>query len=236
MPFGSGAGYGATGNPLTRRLPQQPGGPLPSIAGGLDAYIRNALSPQAQGVRGVPPVPLYNQDSPITIGGIFNPQQIQERVNTMRAQNEASAGGEARNIQQQTAASGYGTNSPLAMALQNSLQGRTMALNAQLENDFRFGAAGENAKHLLATETASAEQSKNFLRDWLDFYLRDKQLNEQIRQFQIQSDPRHAAAMAATARAGGTGQGRPTANPYPMPMMGQQVISGPMLQRGMFGA
>lgn len=206
MPFGfsnAPAGF----NPFRRLSAGAPTGTPATISGGLDQYIRTALSPQAQGVRGVPPVPLYDPNSPITIQQIYGPQLMQERVNQMRAQNEASAGNESRQIANKVAASGYGTNSPLALALQNSLQGRTMAMNAQLENDLRFNAAAENAKHLLATESASADLSKNNLAQWLDFYLKNAQLDLERQQMRLANDPKHVAALAATARAAGTNTG-----------------------------
>jgi len=85
----------------------------------------------------------------ISAGPIWDPQQIQQRVNATRAQTDMGTASKMRQAAEQTAGRGFGAQSPLLMALQGNLQNQGMASNAQAENDIRWGAAQGNAGQVL---------------------------------------------------------------------------------------
>jgi hypothetical protein len=110
---------------------------------------------------------------PISIGPIWGPQQIDERVNLMRAGNDATAAGQMSQQREDLAGRGFSTvNSPLAMELARRTQAQNMATNTAGENDLRWNAAQGNAQHLLATQSAA----QGFFRQMMDEDIRRRQL------------------------------------------------------------
>lgn len=94
----------------------------------------------------------------IDSGPIWDSQQIQGRVNSMRASNDASAANSTRKMQANLASRGYGSNSPLAQALQTQFSGQALAANTSGENDLRWNAAQGNADHVLQAQLGRSNQ------------------------------------------------------------------------------
>ena len=64
----------------------------------------------------------------ITVGGVWNPQQIQQQVNATRAQNDQGMRSQNAQAAGQTAGMGFGSHSPLLQAL----YGQNFAANSRL--------------------------------------------------------------------------------------------------------
>lgn len=94
----------------------------------------------------------------IKVGGVWNPQQIQQQVNATRAQNDQSMHSQMNQNAAKVSGEGYGSNSPLLMALQGQSQGQNLATNTQAEQTLRTTAAGQNQQALLASQQARANQ------------------------------------------------------------------------------
>ncbi len=101
----------------------------------------------------------------ITVGGVLNPQQIQQQVNSMRASNDQTGAGQMAKQASQLAGRGFGSNSPLLAALQGQTQANTLAQNVGGEREIRLGAAGQNAEHLLGTQQAREGQFASRMRE-----------------------------------------------------------------------
>ncbi len=85
----------------------------------------------------------------IIASDVWSPQQIQQQVNQMRAQNSADAGGQTRQMTQRLAGAGFQSISPLRNELEGAIQGRALAASSGGENDLRFKAAEGNAANRL---------------------------------------------------------------------------------------
>ena len=96
---------------------------------------------------------------------IWGEQQIQGRVNLMRGTNDAATAGRTRNMRQDLAGRGFGSNSPLAQALGVQMQGQNLATNTQGENDLRWTAAEGNKAHVLKAQTAQEQQYANRMQE-----------------------------------------------------------------------
>lgn len=94
----------------------------------------------------------------ISGGPVLNSQQVQQQVNAARSGNDQATGGLIRDMKAELAGRGFGSNSPLAMALQAQTQGQNMATNTGNERDIRLGAAQQNAGQLLRTQQAREQQ------------------------------------------------------------------------------
>jgi hypothetical protein len=94
----------------------------------------------------------------ITVSPVWSDQQINERVNLTRSQNDAATAAKSGKIANEMAGRGFGSRSPLAAYMQTALQGMNLQGNTQAENDLRFGAAEANAKQILAAQQARAQQ------------------------------------------------------------------------------
>lgn len=104
----------------------------------------------AGGVGGQQP---FISDAPV-----YSEQQIQNQVNSQRAQNDAQTASQTRQMQQQMAGRGFGSRSPLAMALGQGYQNQALAANTQAENDLRFQAAQANSQQVLRAQQAREQQ------------------------------------------------------------------------------
>lgn len=112
--------------------------------GGADSQTTGRSSP-------VKPPP------PITVGGVWGGGQIQGQVNAMRAGNEARAAGQTNRMQADMAGRGFGSRSPLALAMQGMIGGQTLAANTAGERQTRWDAAQGNAQQRLSSERARME-------------------------------------------------------------------------------
>src|SRR5579863_5384970 len=104
----------------------------------------------AGGSNGTPP--------PITAGPVLNPQQIQQQVNQSSAATDQSAANQMRNSDASLAGRGFGSNSPLSMALNNATQGQARATNVSNETNTRLNAAQQNAQQALNSQQALSNQ------------------------------------------------------------------------------
>jgi hypothetical protein len=94
----------------------------------------------------------------ISTGGVLNPQQIQQQVNTGRAATDAATGSRIATSNASLAGRGFGANSPLAQALGQGYQNQGLAANTAQETQTRLGAAEMNAKQRLAGQSALSNQ------------------------------------------------------------------------------
>jgi hypothetical protein len=89
---------------------------------------------------------------------VYSEQQIQQQVNAARAQNDAATASRNQKIGREMAGRGYGSRSPLAMALANANQSQALGANTAAEQQLRFQAAGANASHVLDAQKALEQQ------------------------------------------------------------------------------
>lgn len=94
----------------------------------------------------------------ITVGPVWNQQQVQQQVNAARATNDAVTANQTRATEQEVAGRGFGSNSPLLAALRSGQQMAGMRTNAESERNIRLGAAETNAQQLLKTQQAREGQ------------------------------------------------------------------------------
>ncbi len=105
---------------------------------------------QGQGAQGQQPA--------ISDAPVYSQGQVQQQVNAGRAQNDAATADRQRALSQRMAGRGFGTNSPLAMALSNSLFQGNLATNTGAEQDLRWKAAQGNASQVLEAQKARETQ------------------------------------------------------------------------------
>ncbi len=101
----------------------------------------------------------------ITVGGVYNPQQIQQQVNAQRGTNDQTAASQVSKQGQSLAGRGFGSNSPLLQALSGQTMANNLATNTSNEREIRWNAAQGNAQHLLGTQTARENQFANRMRE-----------------------------------------------------------------------
>jgi hypothetical protein len=118
----------------------------------LFPYLTKALTGGAGGIGtvGTPPT--------ISAGPVWNPQQIQQQVNSARANTDTQVASQGRQAQQQTAGRGFGSSSPLLSALQGNFQMQGMAQKEAAGREIPFQAAQANAKQLLDSQNARSGQ------------------------------------------------------------------------------
>lgn len=80
---------------------------------------------------------------------VYSPDQIQQQVNSARAQGDQGAETQKRKMSGELAGRGFGSKSPLAMALEQAADSTARMGNADQEREIRFDAAGANAKQAL---------------------------------------------------------------------------------------
>lgn len=94
----------------------------------------------------------------ISVGPVWGQQQIKGQVNQARASNDMRTGTQLRNIQRDTAAKGFGSNSPLQAALSQQAQQANMMANTQAGTDIPWQAAQGNADQVLKSQVARENQ------------------------------------------------------------------------------
>lgn len=98
------------------------------------------------------------QSPTIKVGGVWNPQQIQQQVNDTRAQNDRTTATKNAADASSLSGRGFGSNSPLLQALYGQNAAANLGTNTQAENQLRTQTAQQNAEHLLGTQTAKENQ------------------------------------------------------------------------------
>jgi hypothetical protein len=93
----------------------------------------------------------------ITVGGVWNPQQVQQQVNQTRAQNDRSTQTQQTGQAQQLAGRGFGSNSPLLQSLYGQSNANNLATNTNAEQQLRWNAAQGNQQAILNTQQAAAQ-------------------------------------------------------------------------------
>lgn len=81
---------------------------------------------------------------------VYSPQQVQQQVNSAKAQGAQGAATQKRQIASDISSRGFGGRSALAMALNQAADTGARARNADQEREIRFDAAGANARQDLA--------------------------------------------------------------------------------------
>jgi hypothetical protein len=92
---------------------------------------------------------------------VYSQQRVQEQVNLQRAGNDAQAASRNQQLSRELAGRGYGSRSPLAMALQQANLNQAMGANTAGETQLRFDAARANAEQVLEGQKAREVQRSN---------------------------------------------------------------------------
>ena len=90
----------------------------------------------------------------ISVGDIWNPQQVQQQVNRAVASNDQRTASQLQALEGNMAGRGYGPTSPLLQALRGNLQGKNLIANTQAQTQIPWEAAQGNAQQRLGSEQA----------------------------------------------------------------------------------
>lgn len=88
----------------------------------------------------------------ITVGNIWNPNQVQQQVNASRATTDQSTANRMKSVGQDAGMRGFGSNSPLLQALQGQAFASGLGTNVSNEREIRQNAGQQNAEHLATTQ------------------------------------------------------------------------------------
>lgn len=102
--------------------------------------------------------PVGGPEPRIDANPVWNPQQVQQQVNNQRAQNDAGLQSQERQNSQSLAGRGYGANSPLLSAMNQSASNANLIANASADRDTRLNAAQANAGQVLKGQQAQEGQ------------------------------------------------------------------------------
>ncbi|HUR53513.1 MAG TPA: hypothetical protein VMZ71_05260 [Gemmataceae bacterium] len=93
---------------------------------------------------------------------IWNPQQINQQVNSAKANNAQAADTQSKAAQAKTAAQGFGSKSPLLAALEGGIGQARMGADADAERGIRWDAAAGNAGHVMKGQAANQNAAVAF--------------------------------------------------------------------------
>jgi hypothetical protein len=93
---------------------------------------------------------------------VYSPDQIQQQVNSARAQGDQGAASQKQQIAGDLAGRGFSMKSPLAMALNLGADTGARMSNADQEREIRFGASGANAKQALGVGQLANQQWNDY--------------------------------------------------------------------------
>lgn len=122
---------------------------LPLLTGQL-GQLGNGGAFRAGGENTAPP--------PISAGPTLNPQQIQQQVNQSNANVDKSTASNIQHSNESLGGRGFGSNSPLARALEQGYQNNGLATRTGNETNLRLNAAQSNAGQLLNSQQALSNQ------------------------------------------------------------------------------
>ena len=169
MMFGLGDTYAAIEPTRTRISPMRQDDPYrrerESLVPFLTNMVRGSMGRQAPAFGGY----LAGVGGRSTVGPrvdaspVWGEGQIQQRVNAGRALTDAQRDVNIRNQGRALANRGYTTGSPLAMHLAEQQRGLAMMGNARNENDLRWNAALENARHVMQGQTTNAQLHRQMM-------------------------------------------------------------------------
>jgi hypothetical protein len=120
--------------------------------------IGNASGQGTSGYAGSGPVGAVTD---ISDAPVYSEQRIREQVNAQRAGNDAQAAARNQKLSRELAGRGYGSRSPLAMALSQANLNQAMGANTQAETGLRFEAARANSEQVLEAQKAREAQRSN---------------------------------------------------------------------------
>lgn len=92
----------------------------------------------------------------VTVGGVYNPQQIQQQVNASNAATDRSTATQNTQAAQQSGARGFGSNSPLLQAIYGQNQASGLGTRTSNEQQIRNTAAMQNQQARQSTQQAQA--------------------------------------------------------------------------------
>jgi hypothetical protein len=127
---------------------------IQGLAGGVGGSGGSAAFDQALQLVGGQNGPLPGLPS----AEVFSPQQVQQQVNAGVAQNDQRAATASRAAAEDTASRGFGSRSPLLMALQSQIGTATGAANADFGRETRMRAAEANAQQGLQVAGLANQQ------------------------------------------------------------------------------
>lgn len=93
---------------------------------------------------------------------IWNPQQIDQQVNSAKANNAQSADTQSKAAQTKLSAQGFGSKSPLLAALEGNIGQARMGADADAERGIRWDAASGNAGQVLKGQMANQNAAVAF--------------------------------------------------------------------------
>lgn len=125
-------------------------GKVYGLLGGVLGHLGNGGALTPGGSNGTPP--------PITTGPVLNPQQIQQQVNQSNANVDKNTATNIQHSNQDLGGRGFGSNSPLAAALQMGYQNQGLQTRTGNETNLRLNAAQANSGNLLNTQQALSNQ------------------------------------------------------------------------------
>lgn len=174
----TGGGFGGFGGfAMPRYMPNMGGGvlsrpPAPtSPRGGSSGFFGPQVAPSIGSIPNItgsfgvsaPNVSAQNVNPwagpNIAATPIWNPQQMNARVNQMSAGNAAETQGRVNRMQAGLASRGYGANSPLAASIASQMGAQNLMGTTGAENDLRWNAAQGNAEQLLRGQMAQEQQA-----------------------------------------------------------------------------
>jgi hypothetical protein len=89
---------------------------------------------------------------------VYSQGQIQQQVNARTAANDAGTASRVQQMQNSMAGRGFGSNSPLAMALQGNMMNANVAANLANERETRLGSAQANTDAVFRGQQAQEQQ------------------------------------------------------------------------------
>ncbi len=169
--------------------------------------------------------------SNIPIEGVLSPLQIQSRVNSTTALGNATAQGNLRQLQEQFAGRGFGSNSPLMAELSANIYGQALAGNTAAELNFREQSARDNAVQMLGARQAQTNVEQARSQDELQ--RRAFSLDFALRQFEREN----ALLQAISGYTSPLDFSISGSAPQPAPLFGQRQAINPIAGLGdFFGA
>lgn len=97
----------------------------------------------------------------ISTAPVYSNDMIQQQVNAQRASNDRGMAQQQLGAQTHASGAGFGANSPLVAALQQSAANANLGANTSNEREIRLGSAAANSKQVLAAQQAREVQRAN---------------------------------------------------------------------------
>lgn len=128
------------------------------VLGQVSPLLQNLMGSAQSGMVG-------GQNTPqpqITAAPVWSQQQIDQQVNSQKANNATAAASQSKAAEARVTGSGFGSRSPLLAALQGGIQAQRMGADATAQRETNWNAAQGNAKQLLAGQQAQEGQWNDY--------------------------------------------------------------------------